>query len=47
MKIPHFVTHYYLPETGPLRSLSDLSPDSNNPVLEDLTNALSTRLEAL
>jgi hypothetical protein len=36
MKTPQFVTHYYLPETGPLRSLSDLPSGSNDPIFEDL-----------
>ena len=29
---PTFITHYYLPETGPLRSLSDLREGADDPV---------------
>jgi len=36
MKIPEFATHYYLPETGPFRSLSELSTGSEDPVFQDL-----------
>lgn len=36
MKIPDFATHYYLPETGSFRSLSELSGGSEDPVFLDL-----------
>ena len=36
MKIPEFATHYYLPETGPFRSLSELPAGSEDPVFLDL-----------
>jgi len=35
MSIPQFITHYYLPETGPLKSLSDLSRGVEDPVFEN------------
>lgn len=36
MKISQFATHYYLRETGPFRSLSELSAGSEDPVFLDL-----------
>lgn len=36
MKIPDFATHYYLPETGPFRSLLELLGGSEDPVFLDL-----------
>jgi len=34
MNTPRFITHYYLPESGPLRSLSDLQLETDNPIFE-------------
>lgn len=36
MKLPEFATHYYLSETGPFRSLSELPAGSEDPVFQDL-----------
>jgi hypothetical protein len=36
MNPPSFATHYYLPEAGPFRSLSDLPQGGNNPVFLEL-----------
>ncbi len=36
MKLPNFATHYYLPETGPFRSLSELPAGSEDPVFLDI-----------
>lgn len=36
MKLPKFATHYYLRETGPFRSLSELLAGSEDPVFLDL-----------
>lgn len=38
MNVPTFATHYYLPESGPLRSLSDLPLGSEDPVFEGFLN---------
>ena len=36
VKIPEFITHYYLPDKQPFLNLSDLSDEAKRPVLEDL-----------
>lgn len=36
MQIPTFASHYYLPEIGPFRSLSELPEGSRSPVFQDL-----------
>lgn len=36
MKVPNHITHYYLSETGPLRSLSDLSLGGDDPTFLEL-----------
>jgi hypothetical protein len=35
LKTPQFITHYFLPENGPLRSLSDLPLGSVDPIFEE------------
>lgn len=36
MRLPEFATHYYLPEIGPFRSLSELPAGSEDPIFLDL-----------
>ena len=36
IRLPDFATHYYLRETGPFRSLSELPAGSEDPVFQDI-----------